>query len=86
MFIKIYSVGDVSKQWLLHNNIKLIMDADSNVPKQGLQHALGARCSSVGRAFAHGLMGRQINPLWGGPIELNSHSFAIQRLLLLIFV
>ena len=30
----------------------------------------GARCSSVVRAFAHGVMGRQIDPSWGGPIEL----------------
>ena len=30
----------------------------------------GARCSSVVGAFAHGAMGRQIDPSWGGPIEL----------------
>ena len=30
----------------------------------------GARCSSVVRAFAHGAMGRQIDPSWAGPIEL----------------
>ena len=30
----------------------------------------GARCSSVVRAFAHGAMGRRIDPSWGGPIEL----------------
>ena len=30
----------------------------------------GARCSSVVRAFAHGAMGRQIDPPWGGPFEL----------------
>ena len=30
----------------------------------------GARYSSVVRAFAHGAMGRQIDPSWGGPIEL----------------
>ena len=30
----------------------------------------GARCSFVVRAFAHGAMGRRINPSWGGPIEL----------------
>ena len=30
----------------------------------------GARCSSVVRAFAHGAMCRQINPSWGGLIEL----------------
>ena len=31
---------------------------------------LGARCSSVVRAFALGAMGHRINPSWGGPIEL----------------
>ena len=31
---------------------------------------LGARCSSMVRAFAHGAMGHWINPSWGGPIEL----------------
>ena len=30
----------------------------------------GAGCSSVVRAFAHGAMGRRIDPSWGGPIEL----------------
>ena len=30
----------------------------------------GARCSSVVRAFAHGPMGRRIDPSLGGPIEL----------------
>ena len=29
----------------------------------------GARCSSVVRAFAHGAMGRRIDPSWGGPID-----------------
>ena len=28
------------------------------------------RCSSVVRAFAHGAMGRRIDPSWGGSIEL----------------
>ena len=31
---------------------------------------LGARCSSVVRAFAHGAMGRRIDPSWSGPIDL----------------
>ena len=31
---------------------------------------LGARCSTVVRAFTHGAMGRRIDPSWGGPIEL----------------
>ena len=26
---------------------------------------VGARCSSVVRAFAHGAMGRRIDPSWG---------------------
>ena len=30
----------------------------------------GARCSSVVRVFAHGAMGRWIDPSWGGPFEL----------------
>ena len=30
----------------------------------------GAKCSSVVRAFAHGAMGRRIDPSWGGPFEL----------------
>ena len=34
------------------------------------QSSPGARCSSVVRAFAHGAMGRRINPSWGGSIEL----------------
>ena len=31
---------------------------------------MGARCSSVVRAFDHDEMGRRIDPSWGGPIEL----------------
>ena len=31
---------------------------------------MGARCSSVVRTFADGVMGRRIDPSWGGPIEL----------------
>ena len=30
----------------------------------------GVRCSSVVRAFAHGAMGRRIDPPWCVPIEL----------------
>ena len=32
--------------------------------------AWGATCSSVVRAFAHGAMGRPIDPSWCEPIEL----------------
>ena len=31
---------------------------------------LAPKCSSGVRAFAHGAMGRRIDPSWGGPIEL----------------
>ena len=35
----------------------------------------GARCRSVVRAFAHGAMGRQIDPSRGGdPLRYNSRS------------
>ena len=41
---------------------------------------IGARYSSVVRAFAHGAMGHQINPSWGGPIELFLVPASAQRL------
>ena len=40
----------------------------------------GARCSSVVIAFAHGEMGHQIDPSWGGPIELFFISASAPRL------
>ena len=40
----------------------------------------GARCSSVVRAFAHGAMGRRIDPSWGGPIELFLFAASAPRL------
>ena len=33
-------------------------------------YSRGVRCSSVVRAFAHGVIGRRIDPSWGGPLEL----------------
>ena len=44
--------------------------------------AVGARCSSVVRAFAHGAMGRRIHPQWGGPIELFLVPASASRLVL----
>ena len=41
---------------------------------------LGARCSSVVRAFAHGAMDRRIDPSWGGPIELYLVPASVPRL------
>ena len=40
----------------------------------------GARCSSVVRVFAHGAIGRWIDPSWGGPIELFSVPASAPRL------
>ena len=48
--------------------------------KQTSVHNMRARCSSVVRAFAHGAMGRQIDPSWGGPIELFLVSASAPRL------
>ena len=35
---------------------------------------LGARCSSVVRAFAHGAMGRRINPSWWTHLAISRSS------------
>ena len=43
----------------------LTSDGDSDTTQR-----LGARCSSMVRAFAHGAMGCQIHASWSGPIEL----------------
>ena len=40
----------------------------------------GARRSSVVRAFAHGAMGRRIDPSWGGLIELFLVPASVPRL------
>ena len=40
----------------------------------------GARCSSVVRAFAHGVMGHRIDPSWCGPIELFLVPASVRRL------
>ena len=37
---------------------------------RGWSNATFVKPSSVVRAFAHGAMGRRIDPSWGGPIEL----------------
>ena len=39
----------------------------------------GARCSSVVRAFAHGAMGRRIDPSWGEPLSYFSFQPVLQR-------
>ena len=40
---------------------------------------IGARCSSMARAFAHSVMGHWIDPSWGGPIELFLVSASVPR-------
>ena len=42
--------------------------------------SMGARCSSMVRAFAHGAMGRRIDPSWGGHIELFLFPASVPRL------
>ena len=42
---------------------------ENKVPLLSLS-GVGARCSAVVKAFAHGAMGRRVDPSWDGPIEL----------------
>ena len=52
------------KQWVnVSTEVVLFCDSVTSFGR-------GARCSSVVRAFAHGAVGRRIDPSWGGPIEL----------------
>ena len=44
--------------------------SDTRADRLQAGSTVGARCSSVVRAFARGAMGRRIDPSWGGPIEL----------------
>ena len=40
-----------------------------NIPSS-YSYYYGARCGSVVRALGDGVMGRRIDPSWGGPMEL----------------
>ena len=59
-------------------NLKIMVDSSTDASSRNLYESednggflyIGARCSSVVGAFAHGAMGRRIDPSWGGPIEL----------------
>ena len=55
---------------MMHIKDSLLLMKKSS-PCNGQQWVSGARCSSMVRAFAHGAMGRWIDPSWGGPIELS---------------
>ena len=57
----------VISSWFLFNLKSIIW---ARIALYQLHCKQGVRCSSVVRAFAHGAMGRQIDPSWGGPIEL----------------
>ena len=48
----------------------VVKESQSSMPNTGSCILKGARCSSVVRTFAHGAMGRRIDPSWVGPIEL----------------
>ena len=48
----------------------MALDLPTGPLKTGSVLEPGARCSSMVRAFAHGAMGRRIDPSWGGPFEL----------------
>ena len=54
----------------IHKRMWCVQDRRSWQKLHALSPWFGAICSSVVRAFAHGAMGRRIDPSWGGPIEL----------------
>ena len=69
-YLSIYGVGHMVKN---HSD----SERGNPLPPHGLYFSISskgpkfrARCSSVVRGFAHGAMGRRIDPSWGGPIEL----------------
>ena len=69
--MKIYDIK--STEFCICNKQKyavLSMSVQMYIIKNKTSNFTGARCSSVVRAFAHGVMGRWIDPSWGGPIEL----------------
>ena len=51
------------KCWMLKQPNAFYNDCSKLIQKR-------VRCSSMVRAFAHGAMGRRVDPSWGGPIEL----------------
>ena len=61
--------GYTGKSLNIHSVIHSVVLSFHSVVLSFIQ-SLGARCSSVVRAFAHGAMGCQIDHSWGGPIEL----------------
>ena len=65
MLTGVYNVGFYAWNVLIScMSYQNILDVLMTIKKRG------ARCSSVVRAFAHGVMGCRIDPSWGGPIAL----------------
>ena len=60
-------IAIVSGSWCIV--VRRISQRCARTPKAFYFCFLEARCSSVVRAFAHGAMGRRIDPSWGGHIE-----------------
>ena len=69
-FASVYCLRPV--EFFLHFRKDEIVVCRARISHTHLTHSYikGARCSFVLRAFAHGAMGRRIDPSWGGPIEL----------------
>ena len=64
-----------------HHVIVFPTQVDVILPKLTEQrHNASDEPSSVVRAFAHGAMGRRIDPSWGGPIELFLVPASVPRL------
>ena len=53
-----------------HTHIRIYTHTYPHTHTHTHTHTHGTRYSSVVRAFAHGAMGRRIDPSWGEPIEL----------------
>ena len=58
------------KHYLFDTQLPMCFCAGVSLDRHSFTPDKGARCSSVVRAFAHGAMGRRIDPSWGGPVEL----------------
>ena len=65
-----YFVYSLNYDFLKYMKKSNVLNACINLEMNQILSSVGARCSSVVRAFSHGAMGCRIDPSWGGPIEL----------------
>ena len=72
----VYSILVKSARFVSLTNYLLVV----SINKVSDPRERGARRSSVVRAFAHGAMGRRIDPSWGGPTELYLVPASVPRL------